>query len=261
MNRKHTFPLVSVMVVSYNQSSYIEQALQSILEQDYPNVEIVVSDDASSDGTQDIIRRVAERAGGRVRLLMQPINLGITDNCNVALRACQGDYVAFMGGDDYFLPGKLEKQVAWFQDHEEAVLCGHAVKVVDGCGQPLKSKYGKLGNHASGKGACDMIVGGNPFAAVSVMVRRERIPDYGFDKRLPVVQDWKLWLDIIGMDGEFGYVAETLAAYRRHANNITQRLRWPILRDVLLTAVLTTLQFRGHCLRAWLSYFCRRLFA
>jgi glycosyltransferase involved in cell wall biosynthesis len=253
-------PLVSIVILSYNQERYIEQALYSALSHNYPYLEFVMADDASTDATPEIIRRVAEdNPHARLKCLFSTYNLGITSNCNMALRQCEGELIGFLGGDDIMLPGKIARQVEWFGTHPKGVLCGHAVEIIDASGQSIDSRYGKLGLHPEGIGACGLIKNGTPFPAVSVMVRRDRIPSYGFDERIPVVSDWKLWLDVVAMDGEYGFVEGRLAAYRRHAGNVTQSMNWRTLRDILLTALLWQVQWPGRCLGAWMHYFLSRV--
>src|SRR5689334_23285444 len=97
-------PLVSVLVVAYNQISFIADTLASAVEHDYENLQVVVADDGSTDGTTDVVLDFARRHPGRVVPLTGGPNLGITRNCNRGLTACKGEYVAFLGGDDLFLP-------------------------------------------------------------------------------------------------------------------------------------------------------------
>ena len=102
-----SLPQVSVAVIAYQQVNYITEALQSLVDQDYPNLQIVVSDDGSTDGTAEEIARFAKLYPDKIVALIDHERLGITGNSNHALRACTGKYVCFLGGDDVFLPGKV----------------------------------------------------------------------------------------------------------------------------------------------------------
>ena len=211
-------PLVSVMTVSYNQRPFVADAIESALTQDYPNLEIVIADDASSDGTAEVIQDYARRYPGKVRPIFQPSNVGISANCNAALARCTGKYVAFLAGDDLFLPGKISAQVAWLEEREERVLCGHQVEVFydDGSGpaHPLTRRM------AQGRGP-EQFLTEEPFGAIAMMVRADRIPERGFDETLPIMSDQLLWVEVLAGGGEFGYVPGTLARYRRHSANVT----------------------------------------
>lgn len=248
-------PLVSVMIISYNQQSYIREALESALEQDYANLEVVVSDDASCDDTQSIIRELAEKYPKRLKPIYNTRNVGITANSNIGLRACSGEYIAFMGGDDVLLPGKITRQVKWLAQDSMRVLCGHDVEWVDAGGASLGIHSSDLVPLREGQGASGFISNGSPYAATSVIVRRSRIPSYGFQSSLPVVSDWKLWIDVIGTDGIYGYIAGTYAQYRRHHKNVTARPNLRITQDVLMTAWLSLCQYRGRYMKDWLHYF------
>lgn len=212
-----TPPLVSVMIITYNQEEYIEAAVRSALAQDHPALEVVVADDASTDRTPDILRALAAE-DPRVRPVLGERNLGITGNSNRGLRACRGDFIAFQGGDDLLLPGKITAQVRWFLEHGDRVLCGHDVEYFRSTDN---STLSVLRARREGRGPGDMIRRGPPFPATAVMVRAAALPSHGFDERLPRVSDWKLWIDLLESGGSFGYVPAVFARYRIHDKNVT----------------------------------------
>jgi glycosyltransferase involved in cell wall biosynthesis len=129
-------PMVSVHVISYNQEKYVAEAIESAVNQDYPNLEVVVSDDASTDRTVSIIRDLESLHPGKIAALYNKTNVGVTSNSNRALSAFSGDFVAFLGGDDVLLPGKISAQVEWFRrDRSLGVrrgirLCGRGVRKI-----------------------------------------------------------------------------------------------------------------------------------
>ena len=102
---KSSLPLVSVAIITYNHEKFIGEALNSVLEQDYENIEIVVADDGSKDRTPEILRKFEREHPGKLRLILSERNEGITVNSNKAHFACIGKYVAWLGGDDLMLPG------------------------------------------------------------------------------------------------------------------------------------------------------------
>lgn len=213
-------PEVSVAVISYQQKAFIAEALQSVIDQDYPNVQIVVSDDHSTDGTADEIARIAERSPKPVLPLLNDQRAGITTNLNRALRNCTGKYVCFFGGDDLFLPGKITRQVEWMEEREERVLCGHQVEVFYDDGTSSHPYARPL---TRGTGAADIIRRG-PFAACSTMIRASAIPEHGFDEELSLVSDYLLAVEVLADGGEFGYVPGTYARYRRHDANVSANI-------------------------------------
>ncbi len=211
-------PLVSIHIVTYNQIDFIHETLISALEQDYENLEVVVADDGSTDGTDKVILEYAEKYPNRLIPLVGGPNLGITGNSNRALKACKGKYIAFQGGDDVFLPGKINAQVAWMQEDENRVLCGHQVEVFYEDGSRSHVLTPKL---VSGVGCKWLIENGCPYGATAVMVKSEDVPEKGFDERLPTVSDQMLWIDCLGERGIFGFIPGIYARYRRHLRNVT----------------------------------------
>jgi glycosyltransferase involved in cell wall biosynthesis len=210
---------VSIHIIAYNQKHFIREAIESALAQDYPAVEVVVADDASTDGTAEIIAEYERAHPGRVVAVLNRVNRGITANSNSGLRACSGTYIAFLGGDDVLLPGKISAQVAWFAAHPNGVLCGHQVEVFHD--DDSVAPYPLSRQLLRGTGA-DAIIRHQPFGALSVMVRADRIPPHGFDEALPVVSDQLLWTEVVRDDGEFGFVEGTWSRYRRHGANVTR---------------------------------------
>lgn len=222
MSSESSQPLVSVCMIAYNQEAFIEESLVSALEQNYERLEVVVADDASRDGTQKVIRRVAERYGDRLRPLLSDVNVGITKNSNRALRACRGDFVAFQPGDDVFLPGKVQAQVRWFQEDDRRTLCGHDVEVFDSATGRTTHLHSQATRMRQGSGPELLLRHGSPYVATSVMMRKSAIPSYGFDERIPRVSDYKLWIDCVKNGGAFGFLPEVLARYRIHPGGITK---------------------------------------
>ena len=274
-------PKVSVHVISYNQRAFIREAVDSALAQDYPNLEVVIADDASTDGTAEILAEYERSNPGRVTAVLGDRNVGITANSNRGLEACAGDLVAFMGGDDVLLPRKIATQVAWFAEDPQRVLCGHQVEVF--YDDASRAPHPLTRHLLSGRGAEPLIRHG-PFGATSVMVRRDRIPSYGFDEALSIVSDQLLWIDVVRDDGVLGYVPGTLARYRRHSTNVTRdplanldeverfldivAQRYPLFQDAVRYAVTRRLYYdpavamlkqgRGREARAKLHQVLRR---
>jgi glycosyltransferase involved in cell wall biosynthesis len=226
-----SLPLVSVFMPCFNQERYVAQAIDSALSQDYPNLELVVGDDSSTDGTWEIVRRYQTENPTRIRAFRNERNLGITKNCNEILRRCTGKYIAFHAGDDLFMPGKLSIQVA-AMERCEAVLGYHDIDVFDSnTDQTLYHWNSGPRSRTPVTGVCRevgrrLIEDGTSFmAALSVMVLRESIPKRGFDERIRVASDWLMWIDVCNSGrGPVVYVPNVLARYRRHAANVTSDL-------------------------------------
>ena len=124
-------PKVSVTVMTYNQKDYISQCLESLVTQECDfEFEIIVGDDASTDGTSDIVREYAEKYPNIVIPLIHEKNLGVTGNYFSIVELATGDYIAHMDGDDYALPGKLQAQADFMDNTPDCNICFHRVKAL-----------------------------------------------------------------------------------------------------------------------------------
>ena len=236
-----TEPLVSVHLVSYNQAAFIDEALRSVVEQDYGNLEVFVTDDGSADGTVDRIRDWAAKYPGRVIPVLGP-HVGITANCNRAMPYLRGKYVFCHAGDDVFLPGKVRKQVDWFEEDERRVMCGHAAEGFDA--RTGRALYLTTDTRAlrRGFGARRYLEDFGLFPDISVAIRRDAYPKNGYDERVGMVSVFKLNIDILAPGGEYGYVDGVLARYRVHPDSISVRSTTdPQMHRAFLEGYLTAL--------------------
>lgn len=214
-------PLVSVAVITYNQKNYLKECLETVLAQDYENFEIVVADDGSSDGTQEILHEYATIYPDKFVLKLAEKNQGITLNCNAAHFACSGKYIAWMGGDDLMLPGKIKKQVDFMESNPDCTICYHNLEVFDSDSNSTLYYFNKK-RKLSGD-VRTVIREGNFNGACSNMVRADRTPETGFNILIPVASDWLYWIDSLAKGGEICYLDEVLGRYRRHVNNVTNK--------------------------------------
>ena len=121
-------PLVSVCIPAYNNAGYIQETIESILNQTYKNIELVVVDDNSKDNTADVIRNIPDE---RIRLYQNEQNLGMSGNWNRCLELVTGDYVKLICADDLLARDCIEKEVGALIAHPEAVLAESDSKLVD----------------------------------------------------------------------------------------------------------------------------------
>lgn len=209
--------LVSAVVVTYNQAHLIRGTIASVQAQTYDRLQIVVADDASTDGTPDVVREIA-RDDPRVELVRAPVNGGITANCNLGLSAARGEFVAWLGGDDLWLPSKIEKQQRVFAADPGVSLVGTDVEVFFDDGSPSSIARCRV-MHAGGS-VSDFVRASGHIPTSSFMYRRGAMPDLTFDTRLRVVSDWLFNVECAAR-GRLGYVPEVLTRYRRWAGNVT----------------------------------------
>jgi glycosyltransferase involved in cell wall biosynthesis len=228
--------LVSVCIITYNQEHYIKETLDSVLEQDYKPLEIIVADDDSQDHTPEILKQYQINNPNILKIITGGPNLGITGNSNRALKACSGEYVAFLGGDDIMMPEKISRQVEWLESDSDRILSAHDVTIINENG--VKEKYLKCGSmlkQTSNNTIENLIRYGNIIVGSSVMLRKSAIPDSGFDERLPIASDWMLWIDCLRNGGTFGILHKPLAMYREHKKGVTKEKRKECFIDSMRT--------------------------
>lgn len=213
--------LVSICVITYNQIDFIHETLSSALSQDYANLEVVVADDGSCDGTAEVILEYAEKYPGRLVPLVGGPNLGVTGNSNRALMACRGKYIAFQGGDDVLLPGKISHQVKWMEEDTQRVICYHDMDVFDSATN--KTLYLQSDKFVFRTGSADVVVKyGTFFGATTAMVRMPEGFNLAFDESIPVASDWLFWIEALHRQGgEIGFIDGVYSRYRKHTNNIS----------------------------------------
>lgn len=209
---------LSVLIISYNHERFIAQAVESALNQltDF-EYEIVVGDDCSLDGTMQILMGLRQQNPDRIRLLPSERNIGMNRNLVRTLKACKGEYVALLEGDDHWTSNfKLHKQVAFLDQHPECALCFHSVEVIFDDGRPTYELRPE--DHGEITHLRDLLRGN--FIQTCSTVFRNRLfgefPTWFFSLQMG---DWPLHI-LNARHGTIGYIDSTMAAYRVHANGV-----------------------------------------
>ena len=121
-------PLVSIVVITYQNAPYLAENIESILTQTYQNFELIIADDGSKDNSMEIIERYAA-THHQIKVLSTPINRGVSENINIGFDHCSGKYICLIAGDDAMYPRKIEKQVEFLENNGDFDLCFHNVDV------------------------------------------------------------------------------------------------------------------------------------
>jgi glycosyltransferase involved in cell wall biosynthesis len=237
-------PLVSVLIANYNYAGFLPAALDSLLQQTYPNWHAIVCDDGSTDNSGKVIQQYVDR-DPRVQLLKKS-NGGQNSAFNACYREVRGQIVCLLDADDLFDRRKIQLVVESFLANPEAGVCNHFSHVIDSDGHPQAITvhrfldFGWLANEAVVRGACVCV------PTTSCMSIRREIADLLF----PISQRQDRDLDgYIGMAAQFltpfCLVHEPLSSYRIHANNMgglteptPRRLRYELHLIELRTATL-----------------------
>ncbi len=211
--QENMLPKISVIIPTYNRRHLLPFAIQSILDQTYTDFEIIVVDDASTDGTKEVLSRFKDK---RIRYIRHGENRGISAARNTGIHASKGDFVAFLDDDDTHLPGKLMSQLNIIESSDLNVgLVYVGIQYVDEYGNPigisLPSKSIWYGLSHS-----DFIGGQTP------LVRKKCFDEIGvFDEDLPYFEDRDMWLRLSDKY-KFTFVKAPLARIRQHSGRITR---------------------------------------
>ena len=216
---RSTLPLVSVAVITYNQRHLLDECLSSILAQDYPAIEIVVADDGSTDGAQELLRDYQAAHPGLFVLRLAPVNRGVTANHDLALAACSGKYISWIGGDDMMLPGKIAVQVAYLEANPSCSICYHDVELFDSDSGRTIRLWSAADKPRSG-GFLTLVRHGHFNTGISSMVRRSASPDR-FEPSITVASDWLYFVECLSGGGSIDFIRGIYARQRRHAHNVT----------------------------------------
>jgi glycosyltransferase involved in cell wall biosynthesis len=208
--------LVSVVTATYNTAPYLEQAIASILAQDYPAWELIIVDDGSTDDTGAILDRYANDP--RITVIRQP-NRGQAAAKNRGIAAAQGRYVGFCDADDAWLPDKLTRQVPCFDAAGRiGVVYGESLWI-DAQGRPLPAI--PMRRH-SGRVTAELLVD-NFVPFPTALIRRDVLQEAGgFDETLSMAIDNDLWLRI-SIRHEFLHLPVPLAYYRIWPGQMSHR--------------------------------------
>ncbi len=221
-------PLVSIITPTYNHEAFIGACLESVLAQSYPNWELIVIDDGSSDRTWEIIQRYAER-DRRIRPLRQGHRgaWGLVDTYNDALAQSTGDLIAIVEGDDYWPPDKLATQVPHHTSDPQLLLSyGQVMIVRDGQETGLYHQHGVLGTHPSTTYLRLALLRSSALMSISIVVRRsalEAIGGFRQDGGYPAV-DLPTWLRVVREPGNVAYLDRILGYWRHYGTQVTHRL-------------------------------------
>lgn len=211
-------PRVSAIIPVYNAWDYIRATVDSVLAQTYSEVEVVVVDDASTDGTADILKAY----GDAITYLRQE-NTGVSAARNRAIRASTGELLAFIDHDDLWYPTKLERQVALFQARPDLGLVYSNCEYINGRGDP-RGEYLAPGRQHRGRVLAVLFL--DCFVPLlTAVVRRDVFDEVGeFNRRWSIAEDYDLFLRVAERY-EVDFVDAPLAGYRVHGENASRDVR------------------------------------
>lgn len=221
-------PLVSVLVANYNYGRFLPEALESAREQTYPNLEIIVCDDGSTDDSCEVVQRYA-RCDDRVKLIRKQ-NGGVSSALNAAFAEARGDLIALLDADDVWLPQRLARVVHAFRAQPDAGMVTHPLRVIDASGKCVAPRI-PIPQLSEGWLAADLLGGCSLiFPAASALTFRLDVAK----RILPLPEIIRTLADAAlreraALLGRVAAVEEVLGSYRIHGKNLTG---FPTLRTV-----------------------------
>jgi glycosyltransferase involved in cell wall biosynthesis len=215
-----TRPLVSVLMSMFNAERFLEQAIRSILDQTYKNIEFIIIDDGSKDRSCDIAATLAQ-ADPRICLIQLEKNQGVSAACNVGLALAQGKYIARMDSDDISLPHRIFRQVEFMETHADIGVLGSGMRYMNEVGKLLGEPP-----HFEG----DLFIRWNllfesPFFNPTVILRKSILDQNALSYDPSCIhgeEDYELWSRLL-LITKAENLPDILLYYRLHAQSLSQR--------------------------------------
>ena len=243
MQKTESFPLVSVIIPTFNSVSTIHDTLKSVFAQDYPRLEIIVVNDGSTD---DVVEQL-QRYGNKLTLINQK-NAGQGAARNKGAEIASGEYLAFLDADDLWDVSKITEQVNLLTKFPSALAtyCDH--RTIDENNEVIGSNGALLHLRPSGAITAALLYGSCIITPGVALVRKSawRLID-GFNEQRLLIgkEDYDFWLRL-SLKGAIIYSPRTLVSYRRHSKQITQQedydLNLPVTRLISLAAIADEIQ-------------------
>lgn len=215
---------VSVVVITYNSSKTIIETLESVYNQTFIGIELIISDDASNDDTVDIVKEWLEKKKNRFincSLIVTEKNEGVVSNCNRGVQNITTDYYRLLSGDDILYENAIEQYVAYAMSSDSNIIW---VADVDVFGNDEKENVRQRESiehaiqwlHYERKKQEKMFYENHMVVTTGVGIINKKIYDevHGYDKRFPAIEDYPFFLKLFDAGYEFRHLPLTLSAYR-----------------------------------------------
>lgn len=232
--------LVSVITPTHNLSKFISQTIESALAQTYINFEMIIVDDLSGDNTKDIIRAYTEQ-DSRIKLIELKMNVGPALARNIAIKEAKGRYIAFLDGDDIWLPEKLEKQIKFMSDNALAFTYSSYYL--------MDEEGNSIGKFITKKNVSYYsLLKTNSIGCLTAIYDTNKIGK----NMMPSIlkrQDYGLWLNILKEIKTARGILEPLAVYRLRKESVSSnklialKYVWKIYRDVEKLNIFTSIYY------------------
>ncbi|MFV8270532.1 glycosyltransferase [Flavobacterium sp. GT2N3] len=224
-------PLVSVVVITYNSAEFVVETLESIKNQTYANIELILTDDASKDTTVTLCEKwLTENKARFVRteLITVAVNKGVVQNCNRGFAATRGEWIKLIAGDDCLATGAIAKMIIYVNAHEECEILHAPVlkfsknnKGLTNFENLFSDQPKVLNKEVPAAKQFEILTKGCVVNAPAVLIKTTLVGKIGeFDTEIPNCEDWPYWLKITRLGIPFHYIPEPLAYYRVREDSV-----------------------------------------
>lgn len=210
-------PLVSVIITAYNASAYLSEALQSVVNQTYKNLEVIVVDDGSSDTTYSIARQFA-KDDKRVKVYKLRSNKGPSVASNAGMKKARGTFIARMDADDVMMINRIEKQVMFLQRHTDILMVGGQCNLINEKSEVIGQKKYPTAHTAIYNALFTM----NPIQHPACMFRRDIMvkESISYHNHSLLAHDLELIFEL-SQYGKLANLADTVLSYRQHYDSLS----------------------------------------
>jgi glycosyltransferase involved in cell wall biosynthesis len=221
--------LVSISLLTFNRAAALRQSIEDLLLQDYPNFELIINDDHSSDGTEDLCREIA-KSDARVRYYRNTVNLGYAGNQNAAIGRARGDFVAIVHDGDRYQPNMISTWANLLTAHPHAALAFCALDALDQNGNLMCTHKHDYSDTINGLALLEEMLKrrGSPIYGI-VMVRKACIMNVGpFDPRFRTLADVDMWMRLLSHYDACYTPRPLVSIAPREANHHNNAANWRV---------------------------------
>jgi glycosyltransferase involved in cell wall biosynthesis len=208
---------VSIIIPCYNQGQFLAEAIQSTIDQDYQQKEIIVVNDGSTDNTKEVAAKFLHT----IKYIEQE-NRGLSSARNAAIRIAKGDYMAFLDSDDVLLPGSIARRVEYLENHPDtAMICSDSIFFNESGPMGLRSELADKPKNPENFRWETVDYNATPS---STIIRRSCLDKVGlFEESIRTAEDWLMFVRL-SLHFNMAYINEPLIKYRLHKNNLSKAI-------------------------------------